>query len=95
MERKKAMAWSVKSQPKPARLRWHNGVRAGDECKLEIRDREALREGPLIETALSIIPNVRKLFPARILGLREAKWRSRAALGAAEGWAIHEVVEWP
>jgi len=89
------LVWIEWRGPKPARLRWHNGVRAGEELELEIRDREVLREGPLIETALSFIPNIRKLFPARILGLREAKWRSRAALGAADGWAIHEVVEWP
>jgi hypothetical protein len=89
------LVWIEWRGPKPARLRWHNGVRAGEELKLEIRDREVLREGPLIETALSFIPNIRKLFPARILDLREAKWRSRAALGATEGWAIHEVVEWP
>ncbi len=89
------VVWIEWSGEKSASLRWHNGVRSAGALEVEFRDREVLREGKLVETALRVIPNVHKLFPARILGLRESKWRSRAALGPAEGWAIHEVVRWP
>ena len=59
-----------------------------------------LREGALGATALSVLPNIERLFPARILGIRECKWLSRAVLrrpGQTDsvGMAIHEVVEWP
>jgi hypothetical protein len=59
-----------------------------------------LREGALGATALSVLPNLERLFPARILGIRECKWLSRAILrrpGQADsvGMAIHEVVKWP
>ncbi len=87
--------WIEWSGTNPGRLRWRNGVRLGDGGEVEILDWEVLREGKLIETALRIIPNVHKLFPARILRLSETKWRSRAVLGQSAGWAIHEVVRWP
>ena len=89
------VVWIEWSGEKSASLRWHNGVRSEGALEVEFRDREVLREGKLVETALRVIPNVHKLFPARILGLRESKWRSRAVLGPAAGWAIHEVVRWP
>ncbi|HEX7285981.1 MAG TPA: hypothetical protein VF532_07345 [Candidatus Angelobacter sp.] len=59
-----------------------------------------LREGALGSTALSVIPGIRKIFPARLLQVNECKWRSRARLQlpgkpAVEGWAIHERVSWP
>lgn len=54
-----------------------------------------LRSGRLGGTALSVIPGVERIFPLRILGLEETKWRSRGTLGADPGWAIHEVVRWP
>lgn len=59
-----------------------------------------LREGTLGATALSVLPKLERLFPARILGARECKWLSRAVLrrpGEADsaGMAIHELVEWP
>lgn len=89
-----SLVW-IDALPAPRGLRWHNGVRGGDELKLEIQDRAVLRQGALAETALSIIPNVRKLFPKSVLGLGESKWLSRATYAGREGWAIHEVVEWP
>jgi hypothetical protein len=46
-------------------------------------------------TALSIIPKVERLFPWRILHIRETKWRSRGLLDGVSGWAIHEEVRWP
>ena len=71
-----------------------------DEIGLNLLENTVLREGPLVETALSMIPGVRGLFPFRILRTRECKWLSRGVLkrGDAEksvGWAIHEVVRWP
>lgn len=59
-----------------------------------------LRDGPLGSTVLSSIPDPRHSFPARLLQVRECKWRSRARLerrgrSAVEGWAIHEIVTWP
>lgn len=89
------LVWIEWRGSNPVRLRWRNGIRCREESRLDLRDREVLREGALVDTALAIIPNILKLFPSRIVGLRETKWRSRAALGATEGWAIHEVVVWP
>jgi len=59
-----------------------------------------LREGALGATALSVLPDLDRLFPARILRVQERKWLSRAALRRpgrpdSYGMAIHEVVEWP
>jgi hypothetical protein len=70
----------------------------GDVLRLDRRD--VLREGALGQTVLSAIPRLARAVPGRILGLHETKWRSRGALGRADGrtstgWAIHEVVRWP
>jgi hypothetical protein len=89
------VVWIEWSGKNPAQLRWRDGVRCGEGAEVEMLDREVLREGKPIETALRLIPNAHKLFPARILGLSETKWRSRAVLGQSAGWAIHEVVRWP
>jgi hypothetical protein len=76
-------------------------VRLGaDGGVLSLDTSTILREGALGATALSVLPNLERLFPARILGIRECKWLSRAVLrrpGQADsvGLAIHEVVEWP
>jgi hypothetical protein len=59
-----------------------------------------IRDAPLGTGALSKIPGIRRVFPVRLLDIREKKWRSRAYLvrtgkpGIA-GWAIHECVSWP
>jgi hypothetical protein len=64
-------------------------------------DRPAvLREGALGATALAVLPNLDRLFPAALLHVRETKWLSHATLrrpGCADssGMAIHEIVEWP
>jgi hypothetical protein len=59
-----------------------------------------LREGLLGATALAVLPNLDRIFPARILKVREQKWLSRGVLQQpgrpdSAGMAIHEVVEWP
>jgi hypothetical protein len=72
---------------------------ADGDC-LEMDRSMTLRDGPLCSTALSSIPGARNTFPARLLQVRERKWRSRARLerrdrSAVEGWALHEIVTWP
>ncbi len=67
---------------------------------LEFTESCVLREGTLAKTAFSKIPNLQKLFPQSVLGIRECKWVSRAVLHRngfpdVSGWAIHEVVQWP
>jgi hypothetical protein len=92
-------------------LSFHNGARVGHASltdnefaasgmRLALDCGTVLREGALVETALSTIPGIQSLFPFRILRAHERKWLSRGHLkkAAAEplaGWAIHEVVRWP
>lgn len=64
---------------------------------LTLRDRQVLRQGALVSTALSMIPGIARLFPEKILRTRECKWLSRGGLAVgdsplSEGWAIHEIV---
>jgi hypothetical protein len=75
-------------------------VEIAEGGRLVMDRRVVLREGRLGATALSAIPGIKQTFPARLLGVHERKWRSRSRLERAdgsfvEGWAIHEVVEWP
>jgi hypothetical protein len=87
--------------PVSARSIGDSEIVLGDgETVLSLDTHTVLREGVLGSTALSVLPNLDRLFPARILGIRECKWLSRAILrrpGQADsvGMAIHEVVEWP
>lgn len=79
---------------KDSRIEFYNGAGLTLDRSL------TLREGTLGTAALSAIPGIRSTFPARLLGISERKWRSRARLErkgerAVEGWAIHEVVRWP
>jgi hypothetical protein len=66
---------------------------------LALDEDQVLREGPLIKTALSMIPGIQKLIPLRSLHAYECKWRSRGILSCHEnvsaGWTIHEIVRWP
>jgi hypothetical protein len=79
------------------RLVLRNGAAAEPELltRLELGRGLVLRDGALGRTALSIIPKVERLFPWRILHVRETKWRSRGLLDGVSGWAIHEEVRWP
>jgi len=59
-----------------------------------------LREGAIGATALAVLPNLNRLFPATLLGVRERKLLSRGVLRRpghpdSNGMAIHEVVDWP
>ena len=64
---------------------------------LAFEDSQVLREGRLVNTALSVIPGIAKLLPGHSLRTYECKWRSRGVLKEHEtvlstGWAIHELV---
>jgi hypothetical protein len=67
---------------------------------LSLEPAAVLRDGALGATALAVLPNPGRLFPARMLQVRECKWLSRATLRRpgrpdSTGMAIHEVIEWP
>jgi len=71
-----------------------------DGSRLMMDQSLLLRDGPLGTTALAAIPGLRSTYPARLLQVKETKWRSCACLEqqggqAVEGWAIHEIVSWP
>ena len=73
---------------------------AGGEIVLTLDTSAVLREGALEATALAMLPNLDRLFPAAMLRVREQKWLSQAVLqrtGRPDsiGMAIHEVIEWP
>ena len=64
---------------------------------LALQESRVLREGPLVSTALSMIPGITRLLPGKILQTHERKWLSKGGLATTgapphEGWAIHEVV---
>lgn len=93
------LVWIDWRGPQNRQLVFHNGVSLDSLPGLDLEDGLVLRDGSLAETVLSVIPKFERLFPSRILRLRESKWRSRGILrraGApdARGWAIHEVVRW-
>ena len=72
----------------------------GGETVLSLEPIAVLREGALGATALTVLPDLDRLFPAAILRVQERKWLSRAVLRRtgrpdSTGMAIHEVVEWP
>jgi hypothetical protein len=72
----------------------------GGRTVLTLTERTELRKGDLISTALSAIPGIAKIVPARMLHTYECKWRSRGVLSTngslcSSGWAIHEIVRFP
>jgi hypothetical protein len=78
----------------------HKIALADGNIVLSLEKKATLREGLLGATALLMLPNLNRLFPARILKVREQKWLSRGVLRHpgrpdSAGMAIHEVVEWP
>jgi hypothetical protein len=108
-----ALVWIDWSGSYNTRVVYLNG---SSVCATEIGDRELvlaenaavlsldtgtmLRDGLLRSTALSVIPQLDRLFPSSILNIRECKWLSRAVLRRpghpdSIGMAIHEVVDWP
>jgi len=87
--------------PETARMIGDREIVFGDDgARLSLDAGTILREGALGATVLAVLPNVDRLFPAGILGIRECKWLSHALLRRpghvdSAGMAIHEVVEWP
>jgi len=77
-----------------------DGVDFADGARLALAGPLEIRKGRLGATALAAIPGLRNSLPGRLLRIDECKWRSRARLvqpgrPVAEGFAIHERVEWP
>ena len=78
-----------------------HGVLLGNQAGvLSFEETQLLREGALVSTALSEIPGISNLLPARMLNIRESKWRSRGILRIGDstisaGWTVHEAVRWP
>ncbi|MGA7161477.1 MAG: hypothetical protein WBZ48_10775 [Bacteroidota bacterium] len=71
-----------------------------DRTVLSLAESTELRKGVLVSTALSMIPGIEAIVPARMLHTYECKWRSRGALKIdgslrSSGWAIHEVIRFP
>jgi hypothetical protein len=66
------------------------------EARLDLRNVQVLRSGPLASKALASIPGISRLFPAAILRTEETKWyalgRLESGQGAIEGDVIHETV---
>jgi len=104
------LVWIDWRGAKPLQLVFHNGNQiegasisddglAGGEFVLNLEEKVIVREGPLVKTALSMIPGVGRIFPLRVLRTHECKSLSRGTLkttagGVASGWTIHEVVRW-
>ncbi len=87
-------------QATPSSLLEDGQIEFPDGARLSLDRSLVLREGRLGATALSAIPGVRDIFPARLLQMNERKWRSlgsykRPGSAPVEGWAIHERVDWP
>jgi len=102
----RGLVWIEWRGPHPVRLALVDGERAelsaaaeervdAGGVSLELSQPAVLRTGRIGETVLSVIPGIERVFPGRILGLQETKWRARGTLQGAQGWAIHEVVRWP
>lgn len=105
-----SLVWIDWQGPMEKTLVFHNGVQIenvhvsdqqivldGGRITLVLEDRHVLRQGPILSTALNMIPGIKKVFPHRILQTYECKWRSRGLLRndqllVSTGWAIHEVV---
>jgi len=69
-----------------------------EDASLRIGPGESLRSGQLSSTILSGAAGLKRLFPARLLNIREQKWKSCGTLahssGTSHGWIIQEVVDW-
>ncbi|MFN2391653.1 MAG: hypothetical protein ABR566_06770 [Pyrinomonadaceae bacterium] len=107
-----SLVWIDWQGPYPLQLVLYDGVQAEnahvsdseitfDDGRrvLSLEEKQVLREGALINTALSVIPGIGKILPLRSLNTYECKWRSRGFLKeqsrpVSEGWVIHEIVRW-
>lgn len=108
-----ALVWIEWRGPSPLSVVFHNGKQMhdasitddqvaidGDRTVLKLTERTELRKGVLVSTALSAIPGIESIVPARMLHTYECKWRSKGVLSTdaafpSTGWAIHEIVRFP
>ena len=108
-----ALVWIEWRGAEPLSMVFHNGRRIreasitdeqitfnGDRSRLALTEKTELRKGVLVSTALSVIPGIETIVPARLLHTYECKWRSRGILSSngvvsSSGWAIHEIVRFP
>lgn len=86
-------------QPVEARTPGRQGL-AWEGGRLHLEPGATVRDGAVGQTALAGAPWLRWLLPRKLAGVKEAKWCSRGVLTgddgrACEGWAIHEVAEFP
>lgn len=95
----------------PLRNVWIDGVETAAEVSdfrldfssgssLTLQKDAVIRDGVIGETVLNVIPKWLGPLPGRLLGIHEQKWRSQGKFltpnqNTVEGWAIHEVVQWP
>lgn len=107
-----SLVWIDWQGSNPLQLVFYNGVEAEnarvsdsevvfDDGRriLNLEEKQVLREGALVNTALSVIPGIGKILPLQSLNTYECKWRSRGFLKeqsepVSDGWAIHEIVRW-
>jgi hypothetical protein len=76
------------------------GLLLDNEVRIAFDRAHVLRQGRLGSTVFAAVPGIGRIAPARMFGVTECKWKSRATMqapgGPAEdGWCIHEVVNWP
>jgi len=113
LSEKDSIIWMDFKGPCPDTIVYHDGalcegarvtdrgiILGENHLNISFEETRVLREGTLASTALSDIPGINTLLPARMLNTEECKWRSRGFLRKADsilssGWAIHEVVRWP
>ena len=60
----------------------------GNEGDVQFEDQRVITDRRIGDA----VPLLAWLLPRRIRRAREQKWCSRARLGGASGWAIHEIV---
>jgi len=106
------LVWIEWRGPHPISLVFHNGTVVEKAKVLDNRvempngslvisetDRQVLREGVLINTALAKVPGLRRVIPSRILNAHEVKWAAVGTIHKPDepdlaGTVIHEVVKW-
>ncbi|MGB7069585.1 MAG: hypothetical protein WBD22_08830 [Pyrinomonadaceae bacterium] len=107
-----SLIWIDWKGPHPLCLVFHKGLAVegarvtdnevafhGGRMMIVPQTSQVLREGPLISTALSMIPGIGSFVPLRMLSTYESKWCSEgvletAATNAARACVIHETVRW-
>jgi hypothetical protein len=102
------IVWIEWSGSHPLTLVYVNGKKIKDasvsnsgvywkEGTLQHKQSSVIREGPVVDTALSKIPGIQKIFPKKIINMHERKWLSSSVFslnGTSHlGWTIHETVQ--